>query len=162
MHASLCARGPARSRRRSFILPRFCADVFCATNAARLHQHQISPTAAPASQILHRYTHLLRRPGTGTKSDPPCKSLICRGFRTTPKYKVSLLYLFRTKVATPHFCIHLYASQLQTSRVASLRKILVSETGMELLQYKVYIDITEPSGQLKSARMTRNIKKEKM
>ena len=140
---------------------RFCADVFCATNAARQHQHQISPTAAPASQILHKYTHLLGRPGTGTKATP-CKSLICRGFRTTAKYKVSLLYLFRTRVATPYFCIHLYASQLQTSRVASLRKILVSETGMELLQYKVYIDITEPSGQLTSARMIRNIKKEKM
>ena len=55
------------------------------------------------------------------------KSFICRGFRTTPKYKVSLLYLFRTRVATPSFCIHLNTNQLQTLCVASLRKILVSE-----------------------------------
>ena len=132
---------------------RFCADVFCATNAARQHQHHKCCTDTPAS---------FAETWNGHKKRNPCKSLICKGFQTTPKHKVSLLYLFRTRVATSHFCIHLYASQLQTSRVASLRKILVSETGMELLQYKVYIDITEPSGQLTSARMIRNIKKEKM
>ena len=63
----------------------------------------------------------------GHKKRIPCKSLICRGFRRIPKYKVSLLYLFRTRVAAPSFCIHLNTNQLQTLRVASLRKILVPE-----------------------------------
>ena len=29
-----------------------------------------SALMSSAPQILHRYTHLLRRPGTGTKSEP--------------------------------------------------------------------------------------------
>ena len=63
----------------------------------------------------------------GYKKRASCKSLICRRFRGIPKHKVSLLYLFRTRVATPSFCIHLNTNQLQSLRVASLRKILVSE-----------------------------------
>ena len=63
----------------------------------------------------------------GHKKRAHCKPLICRGFRTTSKNKVSLLYLFRTRVATPSFYIHLNTNQLQTLRVASLRKILVPE-----------------------------------
>ena len=63
----------------------------------------------------------------GHKKRTSCKSLICRGLQRIPKYKVSLLYLFRTRVATPSFCINLNTNQLQSLRVASLRKILVSE-----------------------------------
>jgi hypothetical protein len=63
----------------------------------------------------------------GHKKRTSCKTLIHRRFRTSPKYKASLLYLFRTIVATPCFYILLNTNQLQTLRVASLRKILVSE-----------------------------------
>ena len=58
----------------------------------------------------------------GHKKRTPCKSLICRRFRGIPKHKVSLLYLFRTRVATPYFCINLIFNPLQAEHVAGLSK----------------------------------------
>ena len=83
--------------------PQMPRDSTSITNTAQIH--------ASFAETWNGHKKRIRR-----------KSLICRGFQRIPKYKVSLLYLFRTRVATPSFCINLIFNPLQAEHVAGLSK----------------------------------------